>query len=209
MRDHPSAEPPGDPAAPAHGVGAVLDRLREAAGRDTVSLRTLVEAGGATSFVPALMIPAILVVSPLSGIPVFSSVCGLTIALIAGQMAFGRGHLWLPRALMNRHLNGPRVRGALDRIAGLGRWIDRHSRDRLRLLTVLPLVKIPQALSMLCGLAMPLLELVPFSSSLLGLAVLFFSVSFLARDGLYVVAGAATMGLAALVPATIVAQVVD
>ena len=35
---------------------------------------------GESSFLPALMVPSLLVVSPLSGIPLFSSVCGLTIA---------------------------------------------------------------------------------------------------------------------------------
>jgi hypothetical protein len=44
------------------------------------------------------------------------------------------------------------------------------------------------------------LEIVPFSSSILGAAVLCFSVSLLTRDGLFVVFGMAIMAAVALLP---------
>ena len=45
---------------------------------------------------PPLMLPALLVVSPLSSIPLFSSACGLIIALISVQMVLHQHKLWLP-----------------------------------------------------------------------------------------------------------------
>jgi hypothetical protein len=51
---------------------------------------------------------------------------------------------------------------------------------------------------------MPVLELVPFSSSILGMAVLSCSVALIARDGLFVVIGAGFMALAVAVPAFVV-----
>jgi hypothetical protein len=47
---------------------------------------------------------------------------------------------------------------------------------------------------------MPFLELVPFSSSILGVAVVLFATALLTRDGLFAVGATAIMGLAALVP---------
>lgn len=188
-------------------VQHVIDRLKSVAERDVLTLQDLIEAGGRTSFVPAMMIPALLVVSPLSGIPVFSSLMGLTIGLIALQMVIGRNHLWLPRFIMDRRMKGGRVSPALRRISGFAAWIDRHSRKRLRVLTMRPVVKLPQTLAMVSGLAMPFLELVPFSSSILGTAVLFFSAGFLSRDGFYIIGGMAFMALAAMVPLLVWMQV--
>ncbi|QQA42514.1 exopolysaccharide biosynthesis protein [Pelagovum pacificum] len=183
-----------------HPVRDIVERLEAASERDWLSLGDLLEAFGAASFVPGLMIPAILVVSPLSGIPFFSSVCGITIALVALQMILHREHLWLPEVLMRRSIRGWQLGRAMSRIARVADWIDGHSRDRLLFLCTNPGVKIPQALAMICGASMPMLELLPFSSSILGMAVLFFSVSFLARDGFYVIGGMAFMALASLVP---------
>ena len=208
--------PPADPDSDSDRDDAVTDtpdgkpvehmmnRVRTVARAETVTTRDLVEAGGKSSFVPAMMIPALLVVSPLSGIPGFSSLMGLTIAIIAAQLVFGRDHLWLPDMLMRRQMRGARVEPALGRLTGFARWIDRHSHERLRALTTPPLVKLAQALCMVCGLGMPFLELVPFSSSILGTAVIFFSVGFLARDGLYVIAAFAMMGIATVVPVAMI-----
>lgn len=190
-------------------VQDVVERLSEIAVKDVLTLRELIEAFGPASFVPALMVPALLVVSPLSGIPVFSSVCGLTIALVALQMLMVRTHLWLPDVLMRRRIRGAQLAGAMRGMGRLAAWIDRNSRDRLAVLTYPPGALVPQALAMVCGLMMPFLELVPFSSSILGTATLLFAVSFLARDGLYVVAGVAVMGIAAMVPVVIVSSFTD
>lgn len=189
------------PDLSARPVRELLDRLEEQAQAERVALRDLLGAGGAASFVPALMVPALLVVSPLSGIPGFSSVCGLTIAAIAGQMLFRRRHLSLPERLTRMRLSGGRLRAALAWLRRGADLLDRYSRrDRLR-----PLVGnggrvVPQLACVLAGLMMPLLELVPFSSSTLGLAVVCCSVGLLTRDGAFVLAGVAIMSAAALLP---------
>lgn len=188
-------------------VQDVLERIEDLADLERLTLRDLIEAFGTASFVPALMVPAILVVSPLSGIPLFSSVCGLTIALVALQMLLRRDHLWLPGFLMRRTVNGERLTGGMRRLHRIAAWIDRYSRKRLHLLTVGPGIAVPQTLSMVSGASMPFLELLPFSSSILGTAVLLFSVSFLAFDGLFVLGGMVMMGIAAMVPLFVISQV--
>jgi hypothetical protein len=47
---------------------------------------------------------------------------------------------------------------------------------------------------------MPFLELVPFSSSILGLSVVLISSAFLTRDGLYALAGLGVFAVAPMIP---------
>ncbi|NDV99678.1 exopolysaccharide biosynthesis protein [Salipiger sp. PrR002] len=181
-------------------VGEIVDRLRDAASGDEVSLRDLVESFGESSFLPALMVPALLVVSPLSGIPLFSTFCGLLIAFIAGQMLISRRYLWLPDFLMSRSFDGAKARKAMDKLRVLSDWLDKHAKRRLRVMTSGPMRKVLQLICVLCGLAMPFLELVPFSSSILGLTVLCFATAMLVRDGLFATVGCVTLAAAVLVP---------
>ena len=181
-------------------VGEIVDRLDAVVERDDVMLRDLFEEFGESSFLPALLVPALMVVSPLSGIPLFSSVCGLTIAFIYGQMLLSRKHLWLPDALMNLKIDGPKARKAVRKMRGVGNWIDKHSKHRLGVFMTAPMRKWLQLLCMLCGLAMPFLEIVPFSSSLLGSAVTLLATAMLARDGLFALLGSIAIATAALVP---------
>lgn len=178
----------------------ILARLEVLSQRERVSLGDILESFGQASFVPALMLPALLVFSPLSGIPLFSSICGLTIAVVSAQMLVRRRYVWLPRGLRKRAMAGGRLRAALTRIARIGQWIDRNTGTRLRLLTVQPMASLFTLICLCAGLAMPFLELVPFSSSVLGLSVVLISAAFLTRDGLFALAGLGVFAIAPMIP---------
>ena len=197
------------PLGPVQDIVARLDDT--AKGRVRVTLRDVVEAFGRRSFLPMLMVPALLVVSPLSGIPLFSTVCGLTIALIAGQMLWpGRDHLWLPERLMRRNVSGARARQAVARLGRLAHRLDGLARDRLRwLVTAGPGRRLLETCCLLAGLAMPVFELVPFTSSILGFAVLLMATALLTRDGLFAILGLGVLIGAPLVPALLVGNLVS
>lgn len=185
-------------------VGEIIDRVKGLSDRPQVSLRQIIEEFGEASFVPVLMVPALIVVSPLSGIFFLPTILGLTIALIAGQMLVGRRHLWLPGLLVDRSLSGARVGRASGFLERLGLWVDRNTRPRLGLLLRWPFGVLAPLGCFVSGLSMPFLELVPLSSSILGAAVVCFSVSILARDGVFLLLGLAFMGLAAMVPTLVI-----
>jgi len=191
-------------AATPHPVRDTVQRLEDLTGGGPVTLGMMIEAFGPTSFVPALTVPALLVVSPLSGIPLFSTACGVSITLIALQMVFARRVVWLPRVLLQRRVDPQGLRAAMRRMRGLAERLDRFSRDRFRVLVQPPGHRLPQVMCIVSGASMPVLELVPFSSSILGMAVLSCSVAFIARDGLFVFVGAAFMALAAAIPVFVV-----
>ncbi|HKL70423.1 exopolysaccharide biosynthesis protein [Salibaculum sp.] len=181
-------------------VRDTIERLEALGDADPITLGMMLHAFGPTSFVPALMVPSLLVVSPLSGIPLFSTICGLSIALIAMQMLFARRSVWLPEVLLRRHVRRSQLHAALQRMHGLADRLDRVSRDRFRVLVQPPGDRLPKAMCVVSGASMPLLELVPFSSSILGMAVLSCSVAFIARDGLLVFVGAGFMAMASAIP---------
>ncbi len=190
---------------PHHPLRTTIDCLITLGEKGDVSVAQVVAAFGDAGLVTALMIPALMVLSPLSGIPVLSSICGLTIALIALQLLFRRDRLWMPGFLSRRHMNGTRLAKTLKRMRKAADWLDGHTAPRLRYLTSAPLDMIPKTACLLAGLMMPLLELVPFTSSLLGLAVTITAIGFMARDGLYVLVAAAIVMIAASIPLTIYA----
>lgn len=170
-------------------LAKLIDQIVAQVQSDEVQLGDLVESIGQASFTALLLMPAIILVTPLSGIPLFSSVIGILIFLVATQMLFRRKHLWLPRWILHRTASAQRVKAALARIRPAMVWLDRHTAERLTVLVHRPIIFIPQILCAASGLVMPLFELVPFSSTLLGLAVALLSLGMLARDGWFILLG--------------------
>lgn len=152
---------------------------------DQVSVGDMVRAFGHASFVPLLIIPALLVVSPLGGVPGLSSLFGIIIVLIAGQSLIGRKSIWLPGLLANRSIESDKAASAFKRILPVTRFIDRHSRARLSFLFRDPFLPALPLACVLSGAAMPFLEIVPFASAFLGVAVMLIAYSMLSRDGLF------------------------
>ena len=189
---------PGDPAS--RPITGIIDRLEDSTDQDPVTLRHLIEAFGKASFLTSLCVPALLVISPLSGVPLFSSACGVLIAAIAVQMFIGRDHLWLPDFVMRLSVKSDKVTKALKRLHGVGTKIDDHTRPRLSALMTRPFRKFYQALCVLCGALMPFLEIVPFSSSILGAATILFATALIVRDGLLACIGMVLLLFAASLP---------
>ncbi len=184
-------------------VGDILARLAVLAQADRVTIAQIRAAFGEASFLSAMIIPALIVVSPLSAIFFLPTVMGLSVVLIAGQMLSGRRTLWLPRAIARLSLPGLRLGQSLAWLVRPGDWLDRQTRRRLGVLFVWPLRLIPVLGCLLSGLMMPFLELVPMASSVLGLAIILFALGLLARDGVFVILGLMLMALASLIPVVI------
>lgn len=162
----------------------LVDRIMSETKEDKVAMKDLVEAIGHASFTPLLLIPAVAVATPLSGIPLFSTSMGVLIFLVSIQMLLRRDHLWLPGWLLARQAKSARVRATFKRIRPVMAWLDTHTHERLLALVHRPLIFVPQLFCVITGLVMPFLEFVPFSSSLAGVAVALLAFGMLARDGL-------------------------
>jgi hypothetical protein len=172
----------------------LLDEVAELArARDTASLEDVLHGFGPAGALPVMMTVAMIVVSPLSGIPFLSSLAGLTIAGLAFQLALGRRSVWLPHWLRRRRVRRARLEKAVHRLRPTARFLDRNSRPRLQIVTAPPASRLVLGLCGAAGLSMPALELVPFTSSLLALGVTCLGFALLVRDGLWAVVAAIPM----------------
>ncbi|MEQ9172968.1 MAG: exopolysaccharide biosynthesis protein [Rhodospirillales bacterium] len=151
---------------------------------------------GRRSYGPVLLVPSILVVSPLSAIPGFSTLCGLCIALVAGQLLIGRRSPWFPAFVTDRGIDRDRFRRAGRWLGKVAKHVDRLIGPRLEILTTGACAKAAAAVCLLMAAVIPFLELVPMASSTIGAVVAVYGLALTARDGYLMIAAAVMTGAA-------------
>ncbi|WP_407291737.1 exopolysaccharide biosynthesis protein [Stutzerimonas zhaodongensis] len=176
-------------------LGALLDKLEEAGRpKEEVSLEDMLQATGHRSFGALLLVPGLLVLSPLSGIPGLPTVCAIMVSLIALQLLMGRSHFWLPGWLLHRRAPRGKYRRSIGILKKPARYIDRMLRHRLTFLTQGVAVYINALLCLVIAAIMPPLELLPFGNSVAGAALSILGVGMMARDGAMILVALAFIG---------------
>ena len=174
----------------------LLDRIAAAADdRREVSLAQVLETVGTQSFGPLLLIPGLLTVTPLSGIPGLPTVMGILIAVIAAQLLFCRDHVWLPQWIRKRTVSRKKLCKALAWLRKPSRFIDRLIRPRLPALIHGPARRVIALVCGAIGLSMPPLEILPFVATSSGAVITIFGLAMIARDGLLALLGFVIAGL--------------
>src|SRR5690606_6779529 len=103
----------------------LIDKVDEhARAGDGISIGLIQEIVGPRAAGPLLLIPALIVISPLSIIPGIPTLTGIHTVLVAGQIALGRKTMWLPRWLTQRSIPGRHVERLLKFLKPLGRGAD-------------------------------------------------------------------------------------
>lgn len=166
-----------------HTLTSLLDRLVQRTGEEKVSAKDLVDTIGHRAFPALILVPALVITSPASGIPGLSALGGVTIAIVASQYVWGRKSVWLPKFILKRTLPSSRLNQAIGFLRPPSGWIDRILRSRLTFLADKPFSQVLAIVITLLGLIMPLLEFVPFSSSIVAAVISIFSLALLFRDG--------------------------
>lgn len=168
-----------------------MDRLADA---DRIKIGTLADTLSGTSHSALLLVAALTVVTPLSGIPGLSTLCGLVIALVSAQILVGKSRVYLPRRMREKTVSAKKVHRLLGYVRQTADRAERHSSRRLTVLVRRPVSVLLQAICLLCGLLMPLMEAVPFTSSILGGVVAIFAAAMLLEDGLVALFGLIALG---------------
>ena len=186
-------------------VNDILDDLSGASHDGKVTLQEMSEALGHRGAAPFLIVPPLIEISPIGGIPAVPTFLAVVIAIFAAQIAIGREEPHVPGKLGRRGVSGPKLREATEKLRPLARRLDGWFHDRLSPLTRKPVRQAAAAIVLLLCLTVPPLELVPFASTLPMGAILVFGLAFLFRDGLlmlaaFVVSALAAWGLATIVP---------
>lgn len=185
-----------------HSVGDILNKLEELSGKqERISLGDTVEAMGSRSYGPFLIVPALIEISPIGGIPAVPTFLAALVILFAAQMLLGRRHLWLPGFLARLGVSSRKMLKAIEKLRPLARRMDRWFHNRLPVLTSRPFMRLAAGTSIVLALAVPPLELIPFASTAPMIAIAAFGLALLVRDGLLMIvamllaAGAVAAGM--------------
>ncbi|WP_224825076.1 exopolysaccharide biosynthesis protein [Cognatishimia sp. MH4019] len=184
----------------AEPITEIVDTLEDATREKNACLGDILGSFGAAAFSPCLLTVSLFLVSPLSGIPLFSSLCGILIFLISVQGAWGRKRIWVPRRLGAIEIDSDRSEWTLRKARRAAEWIDKHSHNRLLVLVTPPASRVLYSFCAVLGLILPFLEIVPMSSSLIGGVVALIATGLLTRDGVISLIGLLALPLAALPP---------
>ena len=172
-----------------HRLGDLIDRLRATTTQDSVSIADAMTAIGGRGIIPFLLVPALLTMSPLSGLPGFSATAGVIITIVSIYMLLNRDGIRLPGFIASRSVDARKLDKALRKLQPFVAWIDRHTRRRWHLLFKRPIIWLPQGLCLASGMIMPFLEFIPFTSSIVATGVFLLALSLLVRDGrLFIIA---------------------
>jgi len=195
MQRPPAARAAG---APPRNLQEVLTRLCGAGGDGgEVSLGEMLDAVGRRSFGPLLLVCGIIVIWPIS-IPGIATVIALLVLLIAAQLLLRRQYFWLPQWLLKRRMKQQTLRKVARFMMPVARVVDRVVHPRLTRFTSDAWARVVAVFCILIALAMPPLELLPFSNSLMGVPLALFALALLAQDGLLVLLGLAICASAAV-----------
>lgn len=195
MAEGPAADVAPSTVAQALTVNAVLDRLLASIAGERVSVAEIVAGLGERSFAPLLLLPALILVSPISSIPGMPTMGALIIGLVTVQMLLGRSSLWLPGALARRSIPAKRMQLAVKWLRRPAGWVDRNIRPRLVHLARRPLSYIALLVCLCVTLTMPLMEFVPALATVAASAITLFAIGLMTLDGAYIIAGYAFVGM--------------
>ena len=129
------------------------------------------------------MIPALIELTPIGGIPGVPTLLALFITLMAIQLMIGRDHVWMPQFVQQRAVGSKKLHKAVGKLRGLASFLDRHSEGRLEVLTEGFAIKLVATLIIALCFTVPPLEFLPFASSLPMLAIAVLGMALTVRDG--------------------------
>jgi hypothetical protein len=184
------------------GLDQLLDLIDQtAAGKKDISLDHIMTTIGNRSFGPLLLLAGLIVIVPILGdIPGLPSTVALIIILIAGQLIIGRDRFWLPEWLLSRSVKHDQLCRILRSLRPAARFLDRWTRPRWVFLTKGGRTYLVALACMVIALAMPPMELIPFSANGAGIALIAFGLALITHDGLLaVLALAITLGTFTLI----------
>jgi len=184
----------------ADGAGpAVPGQDKESSPENTGKVRVgdMVGAFGTRSYGPFLIVPALLEISPIGAVPGVPTVLATMVVLFAAQMLFGAKRLWVPGFVERAGFSARRLERGVQKLRPLACRIDRWFHGRLRRLTTGPFMRVAAAGCIALAITVPLLEVVPFASSVPMAAIALFGLALLVGDGLLML-GASALALGAL-----------
>lgn len=165
-------------------LNSMLDNIADAGEHpEQVAVADVMATVGQRSFGPLLLLPGLIVLSPIAGIPGVGSAAGVAVLLIAGQLLIGSDSFWLPKFIRKRTVERERLEKSVEKLRPVARVVDKVLRPRLRFLTRRPFIYVVAATCVALALMLPVLDMVPFTSLVPASAITAFGLAIIAHDG--------------------------
>jgi hypothetical protein len=163
----------------------ILQAIAADTTRDRISLRDLLAIGD-RAFGALLFIFAVPNVIPTP--PGTSAILGIPLLFLAAQLAFGQAQPWLPKIIADRSMAREDFAALIARVAPWIAKAERMLKPRLAFMANASLERIIGGVCLL--LSIVLFLPIPLGNMLPALAVCFFALGILERDGVAVLVGA-------------------
>jgi hypothetical protein len=183
-------------------LNGVLDEIAAKCETDdtpgSLTLDEILDSVGRRSYGPLLLVIGLFAISPATIVPGMTWLAAALTLVVAGQMALGLPRIWLPKKALQAQLPRDAVKSGVEKSRGAARAIDKLLKPRLAFLSKPPFVNVVALMVIAAALITFPLGLIPFAPLAPGLAVVFFGLGMVARDGLWLALGTAAMLVAFL-----------
>ncbi|QKT03811.1 exopolysaccharide biosynthesis protein [Ectothiorhodospiraceae bacterium 2226] len=177
-------------------LAEVVDEITGAGdGEGDISVAEILQSVGQRSFGPMLLVPGLIVLSPISGIPGVPTLGGIVVLLIAGQLLIGRQCFWVPQMIQRRAISRKRMKQAGRFLMAVARVVDKVVKPRLSFLVQAPFNYVIAATCVLIAVSMPPLEAIPFANVVTAAAISAFGLALVAYDGVLALIAFALTGV--------------
>ena len=161
--------------------------------KDYVTVDDCIEALGDNSIPLALLLFTLLSSLPLFSIPGFTTITGIPIILLGGQLLFARRHIWLPKRIRQRKLTSPKLWHWLEKVLPYLQKIEHHLKPRFLKLSASPMRQLLGLVFVVLGtlLALP----IPLINFPAGFTMFVLALGLVERDGIIIIAGLCAIAL--------------
>ncbi|WP_290651672.1 exopolysaccharide biosynthesis protein [Aquisalimonas sp.] len=174
----------------ARTLGDIVDDITKGgADEQEVEGRQILESVGQRSFGPILLVPGLLVLSPLSGVPGVPTIGAIVVLLITGQVLLGHQCFWVPEFILRRRISRERLTKARRFLAPIARFVDTFIKPRLLRLTRRPFNYVIAGACALLAVMMPPLEAIPLANVVTAAGISAFGLGLTTDDGVLVLLG--------------------
>lgn len=174
-------------------TGSIKAILFMARREHQVTVENCLDELGESSIALALLLFTLLSSLPLFGIPGFTTVTGIPIILLGGQLLFGAEHLWLPQRINRHPLHSPKLWHWLEKILPVLQKIEHYIKPRFLKLSENPSRRLLGAAFVVMGILLALpIPLINFPA---GFSMFVLALGLVERDGFIIIAGLSMIGL--------------
>lgn len=176
----------------------VLENLKNSASGEVITLNDVLRSFQRRGFGPIILAPALLVALPTGALPGVPALCGLFIAAMAGQLAFGLKHPWLPKRLRDFSIKRKTLERGIEKAQPYTKKIDRYIKPRWTFLINTVSKRIIAFICAIVALSMIPIGFIPFAVFPLAVTLALFGVGLSARDGLLIAVGLAILTISSM-----------